>query len=429
MTINSYTWIFIVFFTTHHAIEILLAWLQLKHLKNRKQIVPSHLEGKVTLETIQKAVVYNREKLQFGLVMRVVEMVPLWFMVLLGFSELDLWLRHFDLGNVVTGMLFIGLVSVAGGILSLPGDLYFTFVIEQKHGFNKQRVLGFFVDKLKETIIGAILGGALLYAVLFIMDVTEYWWLLAFGLILVFQLLMMWIYPLVIMPLFNKFVPVAGDLSGAVAKLATRVGFPLRGVVAMDGSKRSAHSNAFIIGFKGARRIVLYDTLIEKLSISSLVAVLAHELGHFKLGHIKKRLVVSSILGLVVFAVLSWMSNQADLYLGLGFPIQSHYGALVVFSLFFSEVTFPLGFISRVFSRRDEYAADRFAVEAVQNSYDLKEALVALTKQNLSSPGSHRWYRGYYNSHPSLRERLRAVDAHALKNNFPVEAVSAEKEE
>ena len=422
VTFNIYTWIFVVFFVLHNALEVMLALLQMNHLKKRKQKVPKHLEGKVSLETIQKAVAYNQEKLRFGLLMRFVEMVPLWIMLLFGFDWFDALCRNLDWGPVLTGLLYIGGISLAGGLLGLPGELYFTFSIEQRHGFNKQSVSDFFKDKLKGLVIGALLGAALLGLVLVIMAHTAYWWILAYSVVLVFQLLMMWIYPLVIMPLFNKFEPVQDALADAVAHLAQSLGFPLKGVVSMDGSKRSAHSNAFIIGFKGARRIVLYDTLIEKLSVSQLVGVLAHELGHFKLGHIRRRLTVAAIVGLAVFYLLYWMSLQPELYAGLGFAQTSSYAALVVFSLLFSEVTFPFGFVSRVFSRRDEYAADRFAVNAIKNGYDLKDALVTLTKQNLSSPGSHKWYRGYYNSHPSLRERLKAIDKEAGQKGYAKDA-------
>ncbi|MBN2714512.1 MAG: M48 family metallopeptidase [Deltaproteobacteria bacterium] len=418
MTFNIYSWIFIVFLLLHNGLEVTLALLQIRHLKNRKRRVPKHLEGKVSLETIQKAVAYNLEKLRFGLMIRFIELIPLWFMLLFGFAYFDDMCRSLHLNTILTGLIFIGGVSLAGGILSLPSDLYFTFSIEQRHGFNKQSVADFFKDKLKGGLIGAMLGGVLLAVVLYIMDSTAYWWIVAYGVVLVFQLLMMWIYPIVIMPVFNKFEQVEGELADAVAALAAEVKFPLKGVVSMDGSKRSAHSNAFIIGFKGARRIVLYDTLIEKLTTSQLVGVLAHELGHYRLGHITKRLVTAAVVGAGVFALMYWLSLQPQFYTGLGFAQASPYAALIVFSLLFSEMTFPFGFISRVLSRRDEYAADRFAVNAVKNATDLKEALVTLTKQNLSSPGSHKWYRSYYNSHPSLRERLRAIDAEAQKSGF-----------
>ncbi|MBN2530682.1 MAG: M48 family metallopeptidase [Deltaproteobacteria bacterium] len=419
MSFNTYSYVFIAFFVLHNTVEITLALLQMKHLRGCGKKVPKHLKGKVSLETIQKAVVYNLEKLRFGLLIRILEMIPLWFMLLYGFSMFDAWCHGHSLGPVLTGLLFIGGLSIAGGILSLPGDLYFTFGIEQRHGFNKQTLSAWFKDKIKETLIGALLGGALLSMVLYLMTSTQYWWVLAFAVVMAFQLLMMWIYPLVIMPIFNTFEPVQGELADAVARLATDVGFPLKGVVSMDGSKRSSHSNAFIIGFKGARRIVLYDTLIEKLSVPKLVGVLAHELGHYKLGHIKKRLAMAMVLGLGGFALLYWMSMQEAMYAGLGFGRMSAHGALVVFSLLFAETTFPFGLLSRVLSRRDEYAADRFAVNAVQNGHDLKDALVTLTKQNLSSPGSHKWYRGYYNSHPSLRERLKAIDAEVDAQNYP----------
>jgi STE24 endopeptidase len=419
MNWNIYTLLFLIFFLMHNLLEGLLGILQLKYLNNRKDKVPGHLKGKVDIETIRKSVNYSRDKLKFNLFMRVIETVPLWFMILFGFAWLDDYVHSFNMGPVLSGLLFFAAMGFAGALAGLPSELYYVFVIEQKHGFNKQSPGSFFVDKLKGALIGIIIGGLLGSLVLWIMSTAKiYWWIFAFVAVETVQLLMMWIYPLVIMPVFNKFKPVEGMLAQRVEELARNVGFPLKGVVSMDGSRRSAHSNAFIIGFKGARRIVLYDTLIEKLAIPKLVAVLGHELGHFKLGHIKKRMVVMFVVSFFVFAALGWAENQDALYNGLGFTRKSVHGALIVFGLIFSEMTFPFGYISRLFSRRDEFAADRFAVDAVKNGEDLSEALIALSKQNLTSPGSHKWYRHYYNSHPALKERLLAIKNYASKQGY-----------
>lgn len=414
MTFNGFTILFAGLFAVHRGLLTWLDLLQRGHLEGRGDRVPKHLEGKVDLETIRKAVAYSLEKLRFGLFDRLYDALPAWAMILFGFDPLDRWLATFDLGPVVTGMAFFGILGLAGTLWGLPTSLYYVFSIEERHGFNRQKPGGFFADKLKGLAMGGILGGALTAIVLALMEhAGDLWWLYAFAGVAVFQLIVLWLYPVVIMPLFNRFEPVSEDLADDVAALAERVGFPLKGVVSMDGSRRSSHSNAFIIGLVGARRIVLYDTLVEKLSREDLLAVLAHELGHFRLGHIRRRLYVTMASMLALFAALGWVVNLGDACTGLGFSTQSHHAGLVVFGLLATEGLFPFGLLSRAMSRRDEHAADRFAVEMTRSGDHLADALVALTKQNLSSPGSHRLYRKFHNTHPALRDRLRVIREHA----------------
>ncbi|MBN2803398.1 MAG: M48 family metallopeptidase [Deltaproteobacteria bacterium] len=424
MTITIYTYIFSLFFILHNGIETVLEILQINYLKNRGDKVPSHLEGKVDLDTIRKSALYNIEKLKFGLFMRFIDTAILIFSITFAFNFIDSWVRSFGLNSILTGVLFIVVLSAASLIISLPSSIYHTFVIEQKWGFNRQTGLSFTGDLIKETLIGAVIILPLLALILKIMDSTPYWWILAWGVISIFQIVMMWLYPAVIMPMFNKFEKIEGELENEAQKLSDKTMFPLKAVYKMDGSKRSAHSNAFITGFGNSKRIVLFDTLIEKLETSQLMAVLAHELGHYKLGHIKKRLIITTILGVAVFALFGLSSLQTDLYKGLGFNETSNWAALIVFNLFFGEIAFPAGFISRYFSRKDEYAADRFAVLTVKNGYDLKDSLIALGTQNMSSPGSHKWFRGWYNSHPSLRERIKAIKLIEENENFNPKADS-----
>lgn len=414
MDCNHYTAFFMGVFAANKLLHTALDLLQQSHLRGRRDRVPKHLEGKVDIETIRRSVAYNLEKLRFGLFNRFYDALFTWLLVIFGFSALDAVLSSLKLGPVMTGLLFFGALGLAGGIWGLPTGLYFTFSIEQRHGFNRQKLSGYVVDKLKGAAIGGLLGGCLAAIVLLLMErAGVWWWLYAYGGVALFQLIVLWIYPLVIMPVFNKFAPVDDDLAADVARLARTVGFPLKGVVSMDGSRRSSHSNAFIIGLVGARRIVLYDTLIAKLSRPELLAVLAHELGHFRLGHMRRRLLATLAAMLAMFVAMGWLVTQDAAYAGLGFERASSHAGLIVFGLLASEALFPFGWVSRILSRRDEFAADRFAVEMTRSGDDLADALVALTKQNLSSPGSHRLYRGYHNTHPALRDRLRAIRAQA----------------
>ncbi len=418
---NLYTTIFLAFYLLHNGFELVLDLLQRRHLNRRWERVPKHLEGKVDLETIRKAVAYNKDKLRLGIVGRLADTLGLWLMIFLGFAWLDRYTTGLALGPLPTGLLFFAFLGLLGILWGLPLEIAATFVVEEKHGFNRQTPMGFVVDKLKGLLVSVILGAALLSVVLlFMAHGGTWWWLYAFFGVTLLQLLLTWIYPVAIMPLFNKFTKVEGALAEDVGRLARGVGFPLKSVFSMDGSKRSAHSNAFIIGLKGARKIVLYDTLVERIGRGELLAVLAHELGHFKLKHLTRRMALVIVSLLLMFGILAVMRNLPGLYAGLGFVHGTNHAALVVFSLVVSEIVAPFGWLLRVSSRRDEFQADRFAVEAVANGYDLKEALIALNKQNLSSPGSHKLYRHYYNSHPALKERLKAIRAHAKKLGLPV---------
>lgn len=410
---------FAALFVTRHGFELVLDLLQQKHLRSRKDRVPAHLKGKVDLETIRKAVLYNLERLRFGMVSGLYGTVFLWGMILIGFQLSDDIAVSFEQGPILTGLLFFAVVGAVSWVWTLPVELYSVFKIEEKYGFNRQTLAGFVSDKLKEIVISVILGGGIVAVVLALMEHGgRFWWLYAYAGVMAIQLLVTWIYPLLIMPLFNRLTPITGELAHEVEALAARVDFSMKGVVSMDGSRRSSHANAFFIGFFGAKRVVLYDTLVEKLTLPALLAVLAHEFGHFKLRHLLRRLIFMTAAMLGLFAVLAVFREQPELYTGLGFSRVSSHGGLVVFAIFIGEVLAPSGWLFRYLSRRDEYASDRFAVDAVGRGQDLEDALVALTKQNLGSPGSHPLYRSYHNSHPALKERLRAIKSHAKSRGF-----------
>ncbi len=414
MMFNIFTVLYIVIFLAKRGFEMWLDALQLCHLKKRKDKVPKHLEGKVDLETVRKAVSYNIDKLRFGMLSDTSDMVGIWLMIAFGFSLIDRAALRISGNPLISGLAFFCLLAVLSGIVGLPFDLYRQFVIEEKHGFNRQTIVGFFQDKLKGLLIGAITGALLLCLVLLLMQKGgALWWLYAFAGVSLIQLLMIWIYPVLIMPWFNKFTPVPDDLASDVGALAGRVRFPLGRVFSMDGSKRSAHANAFIIGLVGARKIVLFDTLIDKVTRSQLLAVLAHELGHFKLRHLSKRILVLVASSAAMFYGISLLKNIPDVYFAFGFERASDPAAVVIFSLIVTEIAAPFGWWMRYRSRRDERAADCFAVEAVGNGVDLADALIALHKQNLTSPGSHKLYRNYHNSHPALKDRLKTIRTHA----------------
>lgn len=410
---NVWTLAFAAVFVARNGFELFLDVLQDRHLARRDGRVPKHLAGKIDEATIRRAVAYNRDKLRLGMVGRAHGALLVLACMLVGFALLD-GLAAARGGPVLQGLVFFAGLGLAGFLWDLPIEIWSAFGIEKKHGFNRQLFKSFIFDKLKQIAISAVLGAIVLAAVIALMEHGGgHWWIAAFAAVAAIQIAAAWLYPLAIMPLFNRFTRVDDSLAADVSVLADKVGFPLGSVVSMDGSRRSTHSNAFIVGLFGARRIVLYDTLVQRLSRPELLAVLAHELGHFQLRHVRRRLILV-LLGLLgLLAALAALRSQPGLFAGLGFPRATAHGALAAFGLFAAEVLAPVGFLLRILSRRDERAADRFAVEAAGNGAALAAALVALTKQNLTSPGSHRWYRGYHNSHPALRDRLKAIQEHA----------------
>jgi STE24 endopeptidase len=298
-------------------------------------------------------------------------------------------------------------------VASLPTDLYATFRLEARFGFNKTTWKLYVTDKLKGLVLGMLIGGPFLFIVLWLMDAAgSRWWIWAFLFIAGFQLLMVVIYPTLIAPLFNKFEPLPeGELRDRILALAEKVGFKTSGIYSMDGSKRSAHSNAYFTGIGKAKRIVLFDTLMEQMTIDQGLAVLAHEMGHYKMKHIRRMLVVQTGFLFIGLYVLSWVLHYKPLFVAFGLETPSNHGALVLFSLLAGPATFYLGSLVNLLSRKHEYEADRFSVRTLRNGRPMEEALVNLTVKNLSNLTPHPWYSAYHYSHPTPTERIGAIRA------------------
>ena len=292
----------------------------------------------------------------------------------------------------------------------MPFEYYSIFVIEQKHGFNKQTPTIFIKDKLKGILLAVVIGGFLLGGLLWLMErLGNNWWLWAWMFISGFSILMAWIYPTFISPLFNKFTPLDdGELKEGVFELAKKVDFKTSGIYLMDASIRSSHGNAYFTGVFGKKRIVLFDTLVNKMSPSQVVAVLAHELGHFKLHHVRWMLIRGLCFTGVFLYILSLLLDNASMYESFGFSGVSNYAALVVFPSWFSLVEFFINPISSYLSRRNEFAADNFAKQ-YSNADDLIGALLNLRQSNHSMPITHPIYSSFYYSHPPLVERIDAL--------------------
>jgi STE24 endopeptidase len=367
-------------------------------------------------DEMSKAVAYASDRYRFGRVASWVEVVTtLGFVALGGLGALDARARDASTalggGPLVAGLAFFAMLGVLSGIFDLPFSLYATFVIEEKHGFNRQTVRGFLLDQLKGVALAAILGAPILLVVLLVMERTgAAWWLWAWAVTSAFSLLTAWIYPALLAPVFNKFSPLPeGELRDAILALAGRVGFRTGGIFVMDASRRTAHGNAYFTGLFREKRIVLFDTLLEALGAPEVVAVLAHELGHFKLHHVRWAVVRSVLATGGLFFVLSRLRPLLPFYDAFFLPATS-YAALVVFGAWLSLVGFLLQPVGAAISRRHEFAADRFAVAQGASSRDLASALLKLREKSRALPLSHPVYSRVYHSHPPLLERLAALE-------------------
>ena len=297
--------------------------------------------------------------------------------------------------------------------MNLPTGLYSTFVLEARFGFNKTTWKLYLTDKIKGLLLGVLIGVPFLWIVLWLMDAMgQYWWIWTFFFVSGFELLMVIVYPTLIAPLFNKFEPLPeGDLRNRILRLAEQVGFKTTGIFSMDGSKRSAHSNAYFTGIGKAKRIVLFDTLIAQMTMDQGLAVLAHEMGHYKMKHIRRMLVVQAVFLLLGLYILSLLLNYRPLFAAFGLGHPSNAAALVLFSLLSGPATFFLGPLINRLSRKHEYEADRFAVKTLRNRLPMEEALINLTVRNLSNLTPHPWYSAYHYSHPTPTERIGAIRA------------------
>jgi len=302
-------------------------------------------------------------------------------------------------------------------LTALPTDIYSTFAIEAKFGFNKTAIGLYLSDKLKGLILSALLGVPFLLVVLWLMDIMGWsWWLWAFAFISAFQLLMIVIFPTFIAPWFNKFEPLKeGELRERILALAEQIGFKTSGIYSMDGSKRSAHSNAYFTGIGKAKRIVLFDTLIDQMTTAQGLAVLAHEMGHYKMKHIRRMLLVQTVFLFGGLYILSLLVAFPPFFSAFGIASSNH-GALVLFSLVAGPFTFYLAPLMNSLSRKHEYEADRFAAITLRDGRPMEEALVNLTVKNLSNLTPHPWYSAYHYSHPTAVERINAI------RHLPVQA-------
>jgi len=384
-------------------------------VRSNRDNVPDAFNDKISLEAHQKAADYTEAKVKTGLFELVIGSILLLLWTLAGGLQfLDNWLRTFGMSEILTGTALILSVFAIMTILELPLSLFKIFKIEQSFGFNKMTPKIFFVDLFKNTIVGFLIGAPLLLFVLWIMQSSgTYWWIYVWLTWLVFSLLMMWAYPAFIAPIFNKFRTLENDeLKTRIENLLARNGFKSNGIFVMDGSTRSTHGNAYFTGLGANKRIVFFDTLIDELSYDEIEAVLAHELGHFKCNHIRKRILLLATIFFIGLAVLGWLINQTWFYNGLGVNEISTYMALLLFVMISPAFTFFMQPLFSSISRQHEFEADDFAADQAQ-AENLITALVNLYRENANTLTPDPLYSAFHDSHPPAPIRI----AH-LKNKF-----------
>ena len=397
--------------------KLWLSTRQVQHVSAHRAQVPAAFAQTISLEAHQKAADYTLAKSRIGLIDLGIDAMTLLGWTLLG--GLDA-LNQVTLDWLGTGMtqqvVLVVSFALIGGVIGLPLSLYQTFGIEQRFGFNHTTPALWVSDLLKGLVVGLLLGLPILWVVLWLMEVGgNLWWLYAWAALVVYQLFVMWIAPNVIMPLFNKFTPLEDAvLKERVSALMDRAGFTAKGFFVMDGSRRSAHSNAFFTGFGSAKRVVFFDTLLKQLNGDEMEAVLAHELGHFKHRHILKMMLTSFAVSLGGLALLGWLSQQVWFYTGLGVIPNLTGGnsalALLLFMLVLPLFTFFVSPLSARRSRRFEFEADAYAVTHAQASA-LAGALLKLYQDNASTLTPDPWYVAFYYSHPPASQRLARINA------------------
>jgi len=383
-----------------------------RHVHAHRGAVPPQFAEKIPLAAHQKAADYTVARSRFGLLTMFVNTA-----VLLGFTLLGglQWLSVAIVDIAGPGMTYqialLAAFAAISGIIDLPFEYYRQFVLEARFGFNKMTLRLFISDMIKSVSLGALIGLPLVWVILALMErAGDLWWLYAWFVWSGFQLLMLVLYPTVIAPLFNKFTPLADDsLRARIENLMQRVGFASKGLFVMDGSKRSAHGNAYFSGFGAAKRIVFFDTLLARLAPHEIEAVLAHELGHFKLRHIVKRIVMMFALSLAFLALLGYLKQQVWFYAGLGVdPIPGvpyDAMALILFMLVLPVFTFLFSPLTSISSRKHEFEADAFAARH-SNAQDLVSALVKLYEDNASTLTPDPLHSAFYDSHPPATVRI-----------------------
>ncbi len=406
---NIYLLVIIIILVAEYLLSFLVETLNIKSASPK---LPNEFEGFYNTETYKKSQAYLADNTRFSLFKDgFFTVFFLIFIMIGGFNFCDTIARSLAVNSIMRGLIFAGILFFGMEIIGIPFSLYKTFYLEEKYGFNRTTVKTFILDKIKEIFLGILIGGAILAAVLWFFEKTgSLAWLYSWAGVVIFELFLAFIAPIVILPLFNKFIPIEeGSLKHAIEDYARSQNFKLSGIFKMDASKRSAKSNAFFIGFGRFRRIALYDTLIEKHTREELVSVLAHEIGHYKMKHFIKHILMSILTSGFMFFILSFFINNKGLFEAFRMENLSIYGSLFFFAFLYSPINFIFDIVANIFSRKHEYEADKFAKDTYNNPEAFVLALKKLSVDNLSNLTPHpvKVFLDY--SHPPVLERIKAL--------------------
>ncbi|MBO5287883.1 MAG: M48 family metallopeptidase [Spirochaetales bacterium] len=415
---NPFVIIFLVFFVASTITKLSLAFINYFHRKKHLGVIPKELEGRLDLEKMKKIDEYSNIKLIYSLCTMIISRIIILLFLCLGFypwlvSVFNGWTQNL----YFLVILFFFTDDLLDTVLSIPGDLYFHFGIEKKFGFNKMTLGLWFSDLIKDLILSFVIKAIMLIVLVFVFKTfADMWWLPIWCFMILFSLAMQVIYPQFIAPLFNKFSPLSdGELRDKLTSLLVKSGYKPDGLFVVDSSKRSTHSNAYFTGMGKAKRIVLYDTLIEKMTPDELTAVMGHEIGHRKKGHILKNMITSFVKSLVMLFLASKLLTLSSLYNGFGFVIsadhinEAYYIGLFLLVIIFSPISYFFQPFSAWRSRCHEYEADRFSAELTNIPEALIEGLIKLNLDNLSNLYPAPSYVRFYASHPPLLQRIAAL--------------------
>jgi len=414
---HAFTVVFLIALAITTATRLWLAGRHIRHVLANRDEVPAEFAASVTLSAHQKAADYTAAKTRLGRWQTLVSVALVLVFTLGGGLQFlsDAWTGTFGAGGYAHGIALVASVAVISGVIDLPFSVYRVSVVEERFGFNRMTPGLFIADLAKQITLGAALGLPLLFAVLWLMDrMGAYWWLYVWLAWMAFNLVLLAIYPTIIAPLFNKFTPLADEsLRARIEALLARCGFRAKGLFVMDGSKRSSHGNAYFTGLGAAKRIVFFDTLMQRLAPQEIEAVLAHELGHFKHRHVVKRIAMVAVVSLVFLAALGYLIRQDWFFNGLGVQTPDTGRTALALLLFFMALpafTFLLHPLASFYSRRHEYEADAYAARQA-SAGDLVHALVKLYQDNAATLTPDPVHSAFYDSHPPAALRVARLQA------------------
>ena len=410
MEFNFFTFIFLFAILTSVLALLWLNFRQDKAIKGSFNEVPEDFKETITLEDHQKAGQYTQAKLLANHFEIIFSTIVLLIWTLGGaMNWLDFFWQERISDPILLGTVFILSIMFIASFIDLPFSIYRNFILEERFGFNRMTIRTFTGDLIKELILTLALGMPLIYAILYLMNMSaigDYWWIYVWAILSLFTITMMWIYPSFIAPIFNKFKPLENNsLRNRIDNLLDRTGFGSDGIFIMDGSKRSSHGNAYFTGIGRNKRIVFFDTLLKGMEEKEIEAILAHELGHFHHKHVRQRIISSFIFSLISLALLGYLIKQGWFFNGLGISEPSAHTALVLFSLTLPVFSFFITPVSNLISRKHEFQADAFAASHT-DANDLISSLTKLYRENSSTLSPDRYYSAFHDSHPSAILRI-----------------------